>query len=369
MWQWTWKSLLSDRWALCGSVAAAGSALLLVMIFEAVYAGESEQIVAYVRHAEADVWVMQRGVSNMHMASSYLSDEKLARVREVPGVARAAAILYLNTVTETGSQRWFAYIVGLDAGSAQTGPWAMHSGRAQPRPGEAVIPAVLAGMGGVGIGDRTRVTDREFTIAGLSAGTFSMANAIVFVNRADLEDIMSSPGVVSYVLVVAEPGVDPAALASDIERDIDKVHALTADQFVSNDRRMAMQMGVETIALMTAIGGALTVLLVAFTIYSSVARQRRELAVAKALGVSNRSLYLSVGVQSVVIVLAAVVLATGLALVVMPLATALIPQVTLKFTAVGVIRIALLGVAVALLASVIPARQIARVDPLSAFQS
>lgn len=76
MWRWTLKSLTAEPVALLVSIAAAGSAFLLVLFFEAVYAGEAEQIVAYVSHADADVWVMQRGVSNMHMATSYVSDWK-----------------------------------------------------------------------------------------------------------------------------------------------------------------------------------------------------------------------------------------------------------------------------------------------------
>lgn len=369
MWRWTLKSLFVQPLAFLVSVAAAGSAFLLVMFFEAVYEGESEQVVAYVKHTDADLWVMQRGVANMHMATSYLTDWKLEQVADLPGVAAVEGILYLNTVIQSGDQQWFAYIVGLDVPDSQAGPWAMASGRAEPGPGEAVVPAVFATMAGLTLGDPVRITDRDFTIVGFSEGTFSMANSVIFVTKTDLEDVMTSLDIVSYGLVKAERGVDPAALAERIEEEVEKVHALPADQFVINDQRMALQMGVETIALMTLIGGALAVLLIAFTLYSQVARQRRELAVAKALGATNRSLYISVSLQAITVTLAAVIVATALALVVMPLATALIPAVTLKLTLPAVARIALVGAAVALLASLIPARQIARVDPLSAFHA
>ena len=78
---------------------------------------------------------------------------------------------------------------------------------------------------------------------------------------------------------------------------------------------------------------------------------------------------MSVSLQAAVITVASVGVATLLALAVMPLASELIPMVTLKLTVAAVIRVALVGVAVALIASLIPARQIARVDPLSAFQA
>ncbi len=369
MWRWTISSLFSQPLALIASIATAASAFLLVLVFEAVYDGEAEQVVAYLKHADADVWVMQQGVSNMHMATSYLSDYKTKQVRDVPGVAGVDQILYLNTVVKSGGQPWFSFIVGLDVPDTRAGPWAMAAGRSLPGPGEVVVPAVFAGMTGLALGGKVRITDRDFTVVGLSEGTFSMANSVIFVTRRDLEDIMTSLDIVSYILVKAETGVDPAALANDIERDVDKVTAIPSGQFVFNDRNMAVQMGVETIALMTLIGASLAVLLVAFAIYSLIARQRRELAVVKALGASNRTVYLSVAFQAAGITLASIVLSVLLAMLLMPAATALIPQLTLKLTLASVGRIAVVGAVVALIASLIPARQGARVDPLSAFHA
>jgi putative ABC transport system permease protein len=368
MWRWTVKSLLTAPLALLASIAATGAAFLLVMVLEAVFAGESKQIVAFLDRADADVWVMQSGVSNMHMATSYMADWKVGEIRQVPGVEEVDAILYLNTVTETAGQQWFSFVVGLDVPSRLAGPWSMAAGKDQPGPGEAVVPVIFATITGLALGDTVRITDRDFTIVGLSRETFSMANSIIFVTRPDLEDIMTSLDIVSYVLVKTEPGADPAAVATEIERTVEQVSALPAAQFMENDRRLAMQMGVQTIALMTLIGGALAVLLVAFTVYSQVARRRRELAVAKALGATNGALYASVAAQAAAVVLAGIVVAVLLAVALMPLITAVVPQLRLELTGAAVTRVAVAGVGVALLASLIPARQIARVDPLSAFQ-
>jgi ABC-type antimicrobial peptide transport system permease subunit len=367
MWHWTLKSLVAEPLALLASVAGTASAFLLVMLFEGVYAGESEQVVAYLRHADADVWVMQRGVANMHMASSYLSDSKVAAIREVPGVAAADGILYLNTVVAAAGRQWFAYVVGLDVPSG-AGPWAMAAGRAEPGSGEAVVPVIFAASAGLALGDRIRIADRELTIVGLSEGTFSMANSIVFVTRPDLEDIMTSLDIVSFVLVATEAGADPVAVAADIERAVDKVRALPAVRFLANDKELVLQMGVETIALMTLIGATVAALLVAYSVYSHVERQRRELAVAKALGATNAALYASLTLQAVAITVASVVVAVAAALTVMPLITGLIPQVSLELTRAAVARVGVAGIAIGLVASLASARQVARVDPLSAFK-
>ncbi len=368
MWRWTFKSLISEPSKLFVSIAAAGFAFLLVLFFEAVYVGETRQVVAYVQHADADIWVMQSGVSNMHMATSYLADWKVDQVRKLPGVAEVDGILYLNTVVESGGNKWFAYIVGMNTFSSLAGPWSMSQGRAKPALGEAVVPQVFARTSGLELGGTIRITDREFSIVGFSKGTFSIANSVIFVTKQDLEDIMTSLDIVSFMLVKADPGVDLDMLSAEIEREVEKVHALPAARFLANDKHMAMQMGVETIALMTVIGSVLAVLLIAFTIYSRVNRQKQELAVTKALGATNPSLYLSVLLQALIITLASILLATGLAWIAVPLVPVLIPEVTLELTLSSVARIAAIGVLVALAASLVPARKIAQVDPLSAFQ-
>lgn len=368
MLRWTLRSLVAEPVAFLVGITAAASALLLVMFYEAVYAGEAENIVAYPRNAGADLWVMQRGVANMHMATSYLSDWKVTQVSRLPGVAEVEAILYLNTVVDAGGQQWFAYVVGLDAPGRRSGPWAMTAGKRVPDDGEAVVPDVFSDITGLEIGDRMRIVDREFSIVGLSQGTFSMANSVIFVTRRDVEEILSSLDIVSFMLVTAAPGVDPGSLATLIEEEIENVEALPVDEFLRNDRQLALQMGVETVALMTFICGALAVLIVAFTVYSLVARQRRELAVAKALGASNRSLYASVILQAAILAALAVAVATILALILMPVVTASVPMITLQLTGASVIRTGVAGVLVAVLASIVPARRIAKVDPMTAFR-
>ncbi len=369
MWRWTFKSLVASPLTLAMSIAAAACAMLLAILFEAIYAGEAKQVVAYLENADADVWVMQGGVSNMHMATSYLSDWKAHEVSDVDGVASVESILYLNTVIDAGGKKWFSFIVGLDSSSKGAGPWSMAEGRPMPGPGDAIVPRVFADMTGLRLGDTVAITDRKFRVSGFSADTFSMGNTVIFVTKPDLEDVMSSLDIVSFMLVKANPGVSPDMLARRIESNVTKVSALPSPAFVANDRSMVMQMGVETIALMTTIGGSLAILLVAFTVYSQIARQQRELAVAKALGATNRMLLMSVTAQATVISVISVLVALLLALVLVPLTDALVPQVTLRITGSAIERIAVLGVTVALVSSLVPARRIARADPVTAFHS
>jgi ABC-type lipoprotein release transport system permease subunit len=365
--QWAWKTLISQRGSVAGSALGIAAAFTLVIFFGAVFRGESSQIVAYPANIEPDVWVMQTGVNNMHMAASFLWDWKADRIEAMDDVKKVTPILYMNTVISAGGQEAFAFIVGLLPGDDRAGPWQMAEGRTIQNPGEVVIPDVLSALTGVDIGESISITDRKFTVVGLSTGTYSSANAVMFIPFQDMEEIMSSTGTYSYLLVDARDGVDPAVLAERIRLEVDKVNALPHEEFIKNDFALAMQMGVEIIFMMTVICSALAALIIGFTAYTLATRKRQELAIAKALGTRNGPILLAVVFQSVVLAASGYVVAVIFALTLIPYIPSLVPQLTLVVSMGAIARIGLVALFVAVLGSLIPAWTVTRLDPATAF--
>lgn len=368
MLNWTLRELISAPQQLFASVAAVAGAFALVLFFEGIFAGESEQIVALIDRTEADVWVMQSGVGNMHMATSFVADWKIDAVAGVEGVEKVTPILYLNSAIEAGGRNWFSFVVGMEADDARAGPW-LHAGGAKlPGDGTAIVPDIFAKDAGLIIGDTVRIAGREFSVAGFSADTFSMANSITYVTMTDLGDTMSSIGSVSYMMVDAAPGVDAQVLATRIMDEVEKVNALTRAEFSARDYSIAVQMGLEIVWMMTLIGGALAVLLTGFIVYSHISERERELAVMKALGVRNRAIYGATMLQALAIGALAFLLSVGLMLAAIPLTEWLMPKVSLALTSEALFRTGATALAASLVASVIPVRRVLSVDPVTAFQ-
>ena len=365
--RWSIKSLFSEGPGLIASCTGVAFAFLLVLFFMAIFSGESDRITAYPKQVDADIWVMQKGVANMHMAMSQLWDWKEDRIRAIEGVASTESILYLNGVMNISGREWFSYIVGLRGRPQHTGPARMHSGKPVPARGEVVIPDVLARLSKLKIGDSIQIVDRAFRVVGLSSGTFSMANSIVFVSYDDLADIMSAQGSVSYILVWAKKGVDSKALVRAINNRLDKVNVLEQAQFIQNDHHLAMQMGVEIIALMTLIGSALALVIIAFTSYAIVSRKKRDLAIARAVGFRSRQIYLGVLVQALLLTIFGFILAALLSLLLFPLISLLAPEIALNLELAAILKLAASTLLVAVLAALWPAHQVARVDPVSVF--
>jgi len=367
MFHWIWKSLFKQPGSLTGSALGIAFAFILVIFFDAVWQGESEQIIAYPDNVKPDIWVMQSGVSNMHMASSFVWDWKADKIARIPGVKQVTPILYLNNVITAGETKMFAFIVGLLPDAQRAGPWSMSAGRQIKNSGEAVIPDILSNLTGVNIGDQLSITDKTFTVVGLSSGTYSSANAVLFVPFNDLEDILSSTGTYSYLLVDVDDGINAKTLAEQIRYEVDKVNVLLHDEFIRNDFSLARQMGVEVIIIMTVICSVLAALIVAFTSYSLVMSKRQEIVIIKALGAKNRSIFFSVIFQSGLVTMFGFILAVVFAIFIIPSIPMLVPQLTLIVSMSSLLQLGVIAFVVAILGALLPTHLVLRLDPAAAF--
>jgi len=367
MFYWSLKTLFAEPARLIVSALAVAVSFILVIFFSAVFEGEAEKMVVYLEEMEADVWVMQKGVSNMHMASSMVWDWKADKIEKLPGVKEISAILYLNGPVKIGGKDWFSYVIGISPEYPRTGPWTMAQGESMPGPGEAVVPDVISKLTGVQIGDEITMIDRPLRIVGFSKGSFSMASAVVFVSREDLGDLLDGTDQYSYIMVYAEPGLEAQALVENIKEEVNKVNALTSEEFIASDWQLAVQMGAEIIRMMTMLGTLLATLIVAFTAYSLIARKKHELAIAKALGFGNGQIYLAALSQSVVVTVLGLLFALLISFTLLAWLPSVAPQINLAVRPHQFSSIAMVTLPVAILASLSAARTVVRVDPMSVF--
>ena len=366
--RWALRTLMAEPAATLASALGLATALFLVAFLEGVFVGISEEVVRYLERSDAEVWVMGKRVRNMHMATSFVAASSLAAVRDVEGVAEATPILYLNTMVEVGDDyNWFAYIVGTMPGAPRGRAWAAVKGRRVPQRGEAVVPRILAAKGNLDLGDEVTITDRRYRIVGLSEETFSMANSVVFLHWDDVADLTGQQTGASYVLVKAKTGTSPVELAGRIAREVDEVAAFDKATFVAADRALALHMGAELIASMTLVGAVVGALVVGWTMFVLVSRRRHELAVAKALGASNRAVVAAVALQALALTLIGYGIALVVALPVEGLVTHAVPEVTVGFSANSLLRLGLVALAVSLLAALVPARRVLKLDPAEVF--
>ena len=365
-----WRNLTEDRTRLAISVGGVALAILLILVMSGVFAGSEEHAVAYIKNQPAPLWLMQAGVENMHMASSLLPPETVARVRGIPGVANAVGVLYANAGVQVGDTLIFSYVFGVDPGILLGGPWSLAQGRTDLGPDEVVIDDVLADRNGLGMGDSVNILGYDLTIVGLSRGTFGIATSMIFVNKAALARLMGvSPDAASYVLVQPDPGGDVQSLAEELRRVAPEANLLSQTDFAASDKEMIRQMGVDVIRAMNTVAYAVGLLVIGLTIYTATVERAREYGVLKAIGAAPSQLLGLVFTQAFFSTALGCVLGLALSYGAAALVGRLFPEMLIIIRLSQLLRELPILVLITALAALLPVRRVMRLDPMMVFRA
>ena len=191
MFRLAFRNLFQSTIRLTISVGGVALALLLVFSLDAILAGSERQMTAYIDDTGADLFISQKGVRNMHMASSSIPRNVIDAVLAVDGIEEVAPILYLTNVIDVGDQQFLAYIIGIEKDAPFGGPWELSNGRSNPNRGEIIIDHTVAQKSNLIVGDMVDVLGLSFEIVGLAKGTTSIINSVAFIN---LEDFFQQRG-------------------------------------------------------------------------------------------------------------------------------------------------------------------------------
>jgi putative ABC transport system permease protein len=362
------RNLAANRGRLAASAGGIALAFTLVLALDAVLLGVTNQLTRYIDDSGADVFVAQSGVRNLHMVVSALPAETVNGVAAVDGVAGAAPLLYLTGTVSASGDDAVAYIFGIPPDATLGGPTSLAGGTRKIGRDDAILDQHAAQRLGIGLGDRATILGRSFRVVGLSQGTSNLVNSIAFIRLEDFSAARGTGPLISYVLVRVERGADAAAVASRIERLVPGTTALTRAAFAAEERRLVMDMSGDVIVTMDVIGFIVGLTVVALTVYIATLSRRREFGVLKAIGASNRFIAMVVvdgAVISVALGLLAGITVTALLAVVVPLTGA---DLALAIGFDSVAKVLGFGALIALVAALLPIRQIAGLAPATVFR-
>ena len=359
------RNLVQNKPRLLISVAGIGLALALVLFFGALFDGAQGRLTAYIDNAGADVWVSQQGVRTMHMSQSSLPAGVVDEVKAVAGVEEAVPILYSEGMIQARGDEYIAYVFGVPQDASLGQPWHIVDGASTPGPRQVIIDHAVAAQSGVRVGDQVTVLGQPMTIAGVTAGTSTLVSSVSFIRSEDFAQARGGGDAISFVLVKVEEGESPDVISDRIAEDVGDVTVQTREQFASEERELVGDMSSDIINIMNIAGFLTGLAVVALTVYIATISRRREYGVLKAMGVRNRRLYGIVLVQALISI--GMGLAAGLGLTL--LLSAVIPRfnelIVLTVTMDALLRVTLISLILGALAALLPARQIAGLEPVA----
>jgi len=181
-----------------------------------------------------------------------------------------------------------------------------------------------------------------------------------------LESLVRSPGLRSFLIVTPAAGVAPEDLRDRLV--VPGAEVLLKRDVIANDAKLMGRVYDAPIGLMVAIAFVVGVLVVGLVIYTATIERRREYGAVKAIGARNRVLYRVVGTQALIAAAFGAVVGIGLAFAAGSALMAWRPQFLVAIEPTGVAIVLASSLLMALLAALIPARSIARLEPAEVFR-
>ncbi len=359
------RNLFQDRRRVLLSTGGVAVALLLVLVLGGIFAGAMRQLTGYIDHTRADLIVSQLGVRTMHMSASVLRPDIADRVLQVPGVAWAEPIRYTTGMVSSPAGQSASYVIGYQPTARHGGPARLVAGR-PPGAGEAILDRQAADQLHIRVGDRVRILGRPFTLVGLSTGGTNIANTTVFIPTGDFARLRGPTQ--AYVLVGARPDVQLGALAARLEAIPPGNTVQTRADFATQERRLVSDMSADLMRIMSGIGYAIALAVIALTLFNVTLAKTREYGVVKALGARPGWLAATVAAQAAWSVTLALAAATALALLLAVVIGRLNPALAIWIAPGNVARTSLVALGVGMAGAVLPIRRVLHVDPAASFR-
>jgi putative ABC transport system permease protein len=268
----------------------------------------------------------------------------------------------LFSITELHDNRVPTYLIGWVPGQPG-GPWSMARGRAPATDDEVAIGEALAARHGVKVGSHLDILGRSFTVTGIAAGADMFMASFVFMTHAATDQVLSAPGTTSFVLV----GTDkPEEVRQRLAGR--GLTVLSRNELKANDLKVITRAFAVPMRVMVGVAFAVGVLVIALTAYAALIEHRRDYGILKALGANHARLYRVALEQTLILALLGLVVGAAFFVGGREIIGWVRPQFAIVLTPTIVAQVVGVALIMGLVAAVIPARRLARLDPSTAFR-
>lgn len=311
----------------------------------------------------------------------------LTTVRAVAGVKDAVGVVYREGAEILGPdnrplvQRGPPRFGGSWIPDPDLSPFTLQSGTGPQRPGDVVIDARTASLGGLVPGSSVRIAfnggvEETFALTGIvrfgSAASAGSASIALFTPQT-ADRVMQAKGMVDRIVVSAEPGVTATDLRDRIAAALPAGVQVATGQSAAQDAIQSTTAAVNTFlgdgllafAMITLFVGCF---LIVNTFNILVAQRTRELALLRALGATRRQILGAVLAEAALTGLVASALGSLAGILIAALLLNIFggatPVLELRTFAVAIAT----GTVVTTLAALVPGRRATHIPPVAALR-
>jgi putative ABC transport system permease protein len=342
MWRVGLFDLLHRRRRFVMAVIATSLAFGLSLLMAGTIAHLSNETNRIVALFKADRFVVADGGTGPFTTTRLLPASVARVLARTPGVKRADAFVNARETLKGKDVNVLGIVPG-GLGSPD-----VHTGFIVNGPHQAVTDTTL----GYDIGDHFRMGKTEFLVTGLTSDTtFYFGQPTVFMSVADAQ----------ADFLAGQPYATAIAVTGPLRTPPPGTQLMTAAG-VRKDLNRPQKSGTQTVAIFNTLLWLMAAGIVATMVYLTALERSRDIAVLKAMGARNGTLFGGMAVQGLALALAACVVGALVSIGLTP---------TMPFAvetpATAYVQVLVIGIVVGLVAALVGLRRAVHIDPALAF--
>lgn len=362
------KNLFQDKGRFLISVGGVAFAVLLISLLQGLYQGWDEKLTVYIDSVETDLWVVQKGTQDMFHTPSIIPEIYEDKIKEIDGVLAVNRLLGRGIMVDFSGEKELIILMGFDTETGVGGPAEVIKGSSKPSDSEVIIDKVFAKNNNLKIGDEIEIGDQREKIIGIASGGDMAMAQVAYVNINEARRIFGLKDVVNYFLVKINQGRDINIVKMEIEKNVENIDALSVSKFAQNNKKIVLGSFLPILAVLVIIGFIIGVAVIGLTIYTLTQEKIKEYGILKAIGASNRKLYSIVFQQSVISGVIGFFIGVVLSYIVAFFAGQIVPEFVVSFHLINFVWIFASAILMGIIASYIPVRKMAGIDPAIVFK-
>lgn len=214
------------------------------------------------------------------------------------------------------------------------------------------------------IGDKIEIQNHVFTVTGVLAGNTQFFDGIVMMDLQAAQDLFNRPGVVSAVLLTVDSVADVDLMRTAVKEQFEGLTASTEEGLVAKARQW-VDVQNTFFGMINNSVIAFVIVVVTIVMVVAVMERRREIGILRAIGAKRRTIFTMVLIESLTISLLGALTALPISVGFSRLLWSMAINVTVIQAWLPVLGVA---IPIGVLASLLPAWQAVRVDPLDALK-
>lgn len=329
------------------------------------------------------------------VAPTTLPADLTDQIAEVPGAAEAVGVVSIRNVTVLGPD---GKPLGTAGGPGSVGrgeswidvpalqEWTLASGVPPATATEVVIDENTAEGAGAALGSTIKVllpsgATAEPTVVGIAEPTLASAGASVVIwTLPTAEELLTSPGQVTGIRVIAEEGVSQDELQSRVAPILPPEAESQTGEQVAGELSEQLNESLGFLNTFLLVFGLIALFVSAFLIYNTfsilVAQRSRELALTRAIGATRSQVRVSVLVEAIIVAVVAATLGLLLGIGVALGLRGLFSLLGAPLPGSGLVLLPRtfavaygIGVVVTLVSALVPARRASMIPPVAAMRA